>query len=187
MLTVYQTDIMALLTDFKCLRHSHILRYMMAKHNTSEEQLDKMLSQLCFMGKLKISGGYVSLPGRKTDFGIIRAFDVVMDLTDGHLEYLYPGTDPFILVFSVKPSSGELVGKPVGNNIGVILVDNGHENSICSRLNRLYVSDREFTVIFVLEGIDQQRLIGTDNKHYFAVPDENGKYKFFKAANRPLI
>jgi hypothetical protein len=93
MLTVQQTDILALLADFKCLRYTHIAQYMAAKHESSEEQLAKMLNQLRYLGKARLDGEYVSLPSRemKTNSNIIKAFDVMMDLTDGRVDFILRG------------------------------------------------------------------------------------------------
>jgi len=102
MLTVQQADIISLLTDFKYLRYSHVKKYIAAKYNSSEEHLSKILKQLGFMGKVKTADGYVMLPGRKMDAAVIKAFDVVMDLTDGNADLIYPGTGVFTLMFSIR-------------------------------------------------------------------------------------
>lgn len=178
MLTVQQADIVSLLDDFKYLRYSHVKKYMAAKHNSSDDHLSKMMKQLSFMGKIRVADNYVMLPGRRRNDGIIKAFDVVMDLTEGRAEHFYMGANPFTLMFSVKAGAET----PAYNNFGVVIVERYCENSICGHLRSI---DRELTVIFILSDMEQQTLIKTDNKHYFAVQDDNGKYKFFKAVNKP--
>jgi hypothetical protein len=175
MLTVPQTDIVSLLSDFKCLRCSHVRKYIAAKHKSSDAHLDKMLRQLSFMGRIKLEDDYISLPGRKMDSGVIKAFDVMTELTGGHASMIYPGSTPFALMFSAKPSAGA----SEYSNFGVIIAEPYHEKIICARLRTI---DRGLTVIFILSRIEQRELISINNVHYFALQDENGKYKFFKAA-----
>jgi len=179
MLTVQQADILALLTDFKYLRYSHIKQYIAAKHNSTDEHISTMLKQLSFLGKVKVSGGYVSLPGRKYNEDVIKAFDVVMDLTSGRVDGVYPGIVPFGLMFTAKPSGGALAG----NAYGTVVVKNGFEKSINARIRSI---DRNLTVIFLLSDREQQKMIKAENRSYFSIQDSDGKYRFFKAAaNQP--
>lgn len=178
LLTVRQQDILSLLEGFKCLRSSHIKRYMAAKHNSTDEQLSKMLKQLIFMGRIKTDGGFVMLPGRKINPGVIRAFDVAMDLTDGNMDLVYPGREPFTLMFSVM-ANADGAGH---NNFGVAIAKPCFENVLCGRLNS---ADRNLTVIFVLEDPEQQKLLKVENRHYYAIQDETGKYKFYRAVEKP--
>lgn len=149
-----------------------------------------MLKQLSFMGKVKVADSYVMLPGRKINAGIIKAFDVLMDLTEGSADFIYPGTGPFTLMFSVKAADGG--SKESGNkdteasaynNFGVVLVEQYCENSICGHLRSI---DRGLTVIFILSEKEQQKLLTIENKCYYAMRDETGKYKFFKAYRKDI-
>lgn len=172
MLTVQQTDIMALLNDFKCLRYAHIKKYIAAKHNSSDEQLSIMLKQLIFLGMLKKDAGLVMLPGRRMNAETIKAFDALMNMTEGEAEFISPGPAPFILTFSVKTDS-----KPTAyDNYGVLIAEMCCENSICGRLGNI---DRDMTVIFILKDIRQKNLLKIANKSYFVIQDENGKYRYF--------
>jgi hypothetical protein len=178
MLTVQQADIIALLTAFKYLRYSHIKKYLAARHGSADEHITKMVNQLTLLGKVRIDGDYVMLPGRKMDIGIVKAFDVVMDLTGGCAEFIAPGAQPFTLMFSVKAGAG----RQEYNHFGVVIVEPYCENQICGFLSE---SDRNLTVIFVLSEKEQQQRIQTRNRSYFAVQEDHGKYQFFKAANQP--
>jgi len=189
MLTVQQADIISLLTDFKYLRYSHVKKYIAAKYNSSEEHLSKILKQLGFMGKVKTADGYVMLPGRKMDAAVIKAFDVVMDLTEGNADLIYLGTGVFTLMFSIRaPCEGvengnKDVDASMYNNFGVVLVERYCENSICGRLRSI---DRDLTVIFILSDMEQQKLLRIENKCYFAMRGEKGKYKFFKSYRKGI-
>lgn len=178
MITVYQNDILTLLKDFKCLRGSHIKKYMAAKHNSTDEQLTKMLTQLIFLGKIRRDGSFIMLPGRKTNPEVIRAFDVVMDVTHGYVDSIYSASEPFTIMFSVR-ADAEATSY---NKFGVAAAKPCFESSLCERLSS---ADSTLTVIFVLESIEQQKLLKIENKHYFAIKGENDKYDFYKAVDKP--
>jgi hypothetical protein len=171
-ITVQQVDILALLIDFKCLRYTHIQSIIAAKHNSSDEQLSTMVRQLVFLGKLRRESGFVMLPGRKMDERVIKAFDVVMDLSDGYIGFICPGKAPFTLLFTVQKSNA-----PPGKIFGVVHVERFYERIINAQLS---ACDREMTVIFILRDKEQKELLTVDGNHYFAVQDENGRYKFLK-------
>lgn len=191
MLTIQQADILSLLADFNCLRSSHIKNYIAAKHNSSHEQMAAMLNQLKIMGRIMMSDGYVMLPGRKINTNLISAFDVMMDLTNGDVILFFPGRNPITLMFSVVaecsgsqssfPCESDNVITPI-NNFGVVSVEPYCESSICGRLRSI---DRDMTLIFILCDIEQQKMIKVENKSYFAIQGESGKYKFFKAVYEP--
>ena len=178
MLTVQQSDILSLLADFKCLRRSHVEKYIVAKYASSADHLSRMLKQLGYLGKIREIDGFVSFPGRKINPSVIEAFDVVIALTDGCLEFIYPGSNPFILTFTVKNGHDD----SSLTAFGVTLVETGDENAICGRLRNI---GRVITVIFILRDSVQRKSIEIENKHYFAARDDHGNYKFFKAANQP--
>jgi hypothetical protein len=151
---------------------------MAAKHGSSDEQLSKMVRQLSFLGKLRCESEFVMLPGRKMDERIIKAFDVVMELSDGCLGFLSPGASPFTLLFTVQKSNA-----PPSNKVfGVVNVDRYSENIINAQLN---AGDRDMTVIFILRDKEQKHLLAAKCNYYFAVQDESGKYKFLKTADKP--
>ncbi len=172
MITVQQADILALLSDFRCLRYSHVQRIMSAKHSSTDEQLSKMLRQLAFLGKLRMNSGFIMLPGRKMDERVIKAFDMAMDLSEGRFSFICPGMVPFTLMFSLETSIA-----PPHKVFGVV-----HVEKYCERIINAQLSacDREMTVIFILRDKEQRELLKTDCSHYFAIRGENGKYKFLK-------
>ena len=80
MLTVPQAGILELLEEMECLRRRQVERYAAARYGSRPEHVVHMLRQLAMLGKVRLDGELVLLPGRKPDFSVMQAFDVAMAL-----------------------------------------------------------------------------------------------------------
>ena len=165
MLTVPQAGILELLEEMECLRRRQVERYAAARYGSRPEHVAHMLRQLAMLGKVRLDGELVLLPGRKPDFSVMQAFDVAMALAGGKMDFAAKGGKGFTLVFSAQ-----------GKAFGVVMVGEGMEYIVPMRVR----ADADaLTVIFLLRDAEQRKCIRAPGNCYFAVEDNEG-YHFFK-------
>ena len=165
MLTVPQAGVLELLEEMECLRRRQVERYAAARYGSRPEHVAHMLRQLAMLGKVRLDGEIVLLPGRKPDFSVMQAFDVAMALAGGRIDFAAKGGKGFVLVFSAQ-----------GRAFGVAMVGAGMEYIMPERLR----ADADaLTVIFLLRDAEQRKCIRAPGNCYFAVEDNEG-YHFFK-------
>ena len=165
MLTVPQAGVLELLEELECLRRRQVERYAAARYGSRREHVAHMLRQLAMLGKVRLEGEFVLLPGRKPDFGVVQAFDVALALAGGKIDFAAKGGKGFALVFSAQ-----------GRAFGVALVNEGMEYLMPVRLR---ADTDALTVIFVLRNVEQRKRIQVPENCYFAMQDNNG-YRFFR-------
>lgn len=165
MLTVPQAGILELLEEMECLRRRQVERYAAARYGSRPEHVAHMLRQLAMLGKVRLEGEFVLLPGRKPDFGVVQAFDVALALAGGKIDFAAKGGKGFTLIFSAQ-----------GRAFGVALVNEGMEYLMPVRLR---ADTDALTVIFVLRNVEQRKRIRAPGNCYFAVQDNNG-HRFFR-------
>lgn len=165
MLTVPQAGILELLEGMECLRRRQVERYAAARYGSRPEHVAHMLRQLAMLGKVRLDGELVLLPGRKPDFSVMQAFDVAMALAGGRIDFAAKGGKGLTLVFSAQ-----------GRMFGVVMVGEGMEYIVPMRVR----ADADaLTVIFLLRDAEQRKCIRAPGNCYFAVEDNEG-YHFFK-------
>lgn len=165
MLTVPQAGILELLEEMECLRRWQVERYAAARYGSRPEHVAHMLRQLAMLGKVRLDGEIVLLPGRKPDFSVMQAFDVAMALAGGRIDFAAKGGKGITLVFSAQ-----------GRMFGVVMVGEGMEYIVPMRVR----ADADaLTVIFLLRDAEQRKCIRAPGNCYFAVEDNEG-YHFFK-------
>ena len=165
MLTVPQAGILELLEEMECLRRRQVERYAAARYGSRPEHVAHMLRQLAMLGKARLDGELVLLPGRKPDFSVMQAFDVAMALAGGRIDFAAKGGKGITLVFSAQ-----------GRMFGVVMVGEGMEYIVPMRVR----ADADaLTVIFLLRDAEQRKCIRAPGNCYFAVEDNEG-YHFFK-------
>ena len=166
MLTVPQAGILELLEEMECLRRWQVERYAAARYGSRPEHVAHMLRQLAMLGKVRLDGEIVLLPGRKPDFSVMQAFDVAMALAGGRIDFAAKGGKGITLVFSAQ-----------GRMFGVVMVGEGMEYIAPMRLR---ADVKLLTIIFVLHSAEQRKHIQALENCYFAIQKENGEYQFFK-------
>ena len=166
MLTVPQAGILELLEEMECLRRRQVERYAAARYGSRPEHVAHMLRQLAMLGKVRLDGELVLLPGRKPDFSVMQAFDVAMALAGGRIDFAAKGGKGFTLVFSAQ-----------GKAFGVAMVNEAMEYLIPVRLR---ADTDALTVIFVLRSAEQRKRIQVPGNCYFAVQKDSGEYRFFR-------
>jgi len=108
----------------------------------------------------------VLFPGRTVNPITLRAFDIMLALTDGTVSEIVPGSQPFVLMFTVpEENDAESV-------FGVVDGTN-------PRAAGMVGIGRDVTVLFMLTDSAQSKSVRTKNKHYFALADKSGHVRFF--------
>ena len=165
-LTKPQAYALVLLADFRGLRVEQIQKLLAARFGTTSAQVEALLRQLCVGGKVMLHDGLALLPGRTVNPVVLRAFDVMLALTDGTVSEVMPGSLPFVMIFTVPEENG------AESVFGVVDGANPRATGIAG-------IGKDVTVLFMLTDSDQSKEIHTKNKHYFALSDKSGHVRFF--------
>lgn len=175
LLTVYQTGILEYLREIPYIRQPHLLWLMERKHGTNAEQLERDLRQLRYLGCIARycdDGGFVSLPGRKRDYALLRATDVMAEICGNSLPVPLLGEPPCKLSFYLRDNRGYLDFK-------VIPVPDGEEQSVLETLQARYAGFR-CTYLFLI--VDEQQIprLWTEKPAYYVISDDKGGNLFLK-------
>ena len=160
MTTIEQEYILRLLGDFNCLRVSHMERLVRAKYGKNAKAVAAMLRQLRVMGKVRLDGETVSLVYSTAHDDVLTAFDVMLDMTRGAVESVEPAAPPFTLIFTTAADTA-----------GIIAAGEGRGGKI--------PKNEAMTIVIVLNNMEQRQYFADGKNRYFALRDENGRYKYF--------
>ena len=181
-LTKPQAYVLSLLADFRALRTEQVKRLLAAQFRTTSAQAQALLHQLRIKGKIMIRDDCVMLPGRTVNPIVLRAFDVMLALTDGCVAQIYGGNPPIVLVFTVSNDSKTNNGaeeQSAETVFGVVDGSSAHTTGLSGMSAGMRGISSDITLLFMLTDAEQSKTIDTKHKHYFALPDEQGHVRFF--------
>lgn len=175
LLTVYQIYILDCLKEISYIRQRQLCWLMRLKFGSSEEQVNRDLRQLRYLGRIVTygdNGGFVALPERKRDLVLLQAVDIMIEICGNTLPELMCGEPPCKLSFYIRDERGYLDFK-------VVPVPMDEELYILTKLSKRYAGFK-CTYLFLPESEAQIPRLVPENPAYYVFQNHDGGYRFLK-------
>ena len=167
LLTQAQEKILSLMEQTGCLRIDQAARIL---GDDSGDYARRVLSQLRHMQRVYMPGETTAvlfhLSRQPPDADMLRAVDVLLDISGGNPLAVSAGAPPLKLRFLVEAEGGRI------GSYAVVVVPPGREEVLSFQLEN---TERR-TLILLLEDLSQRDKLVIRQPHYFAVFDERLHY-----------
>jgi len=171
MLSIMQEDILNMLKYLHSLRREQIEMFLLNRYGSTKYQCDTMLNQLRTMGKVMFQGDYALCAYHPLDMDSIKAFDIMLDISKGKIQYVKKGNMPFKLMFLLHKNKNPLL-----DVYGIIIVKTGAEADIAEYLS---AAEHKFSVLLAIEDMTQIKLFEGIENCYFVYGESIGNFKYF--------
>ena len=171
MLSIMQEDIMNMLKYLHSLKREQIEMFLLNRYGSTKYQCDTMLNQLRTMGKIMFQGDCVLCAYHSLDLDSIKAFDVMLDISKGKMQYVKKGNMPLKLMFLLHKNKN-----PSLDVYGIIIVKTGTEAAIEEYLS---AAEHKFSSLLAIEDMAQLKVFEGIENCYFVYGESIGNFKYF--------
>lgn len=171
MLNSRQKYLLEVMEQLRYLRKDQLLRLFSLRIREGEALFHRDIRQLCYLNWLMEKDGFIFLPGRRRDDGVITAVDVMLQFSAGREPEFTAGHGSCKLAFFLTGPEEKI------NAFKVYPVSRGRESLVSAQAD----ADQGciHTVLFQIENRSQIPLLGTVHPFHFVLW-EDGYFRLLK-------